>query len=73
MPYLQGSVIAIWEGPTVAKIENEALNKMVVGLWRIRALEEYNMFIFIKVLEVFTKECTCCPSPKVLDAIGIFV
>jgi hypothetical protein len=48
-------VIAIWEGPTVAKIQNETLNEMVAGLWRIRDLEEYNMFIFIKVLVVFTK------------------
>jgi len=46
---------------------------MVAGLWRIRDLEEYNMFIFIKVLEVLTKEFTCCPSPKVLDAIDIFL
>jgi hypothetical protein len=55
MPYLKGNVIAIWEGPTVAKIQNETLNEMVAGLWRIRDLEEYNMFIFIKVLVVFTK------------------
>jgi hypothetical protein len=55
MPYLQGSVIAIWEGPTIAKIQNETLNEMVAGLWRIRDLKEYNMFIFIKVLVVFTK------------------
>ena len=37
------------------KIQNETLNEMVAGLWRIRDLEEYNMFIFIKVLVVFTK------------------
>jgi hypothetical protein len=55
MPYLQGSVIAIWEGPTIAKIHNETLNEMVAGLWRISDLKEYNMFIFIKVLVVFTK------------------
>ena len=28
---------------------------MVAGFWRISALEEYNMFIFNDVLEVFTK------------------
>ena len=55
MSYLQGSVIAIWEGPTVAKIQNETLNEMVAGLWRIRDLKEYNMYIFIKVLVIFTK------------------
>jgi hypothetical protein len=45
---------------------------MVAGLWRIRDLEEYNMFIFIKVLVVFTKNAQVVCT-KSLASIGIFV
>jgi hypothetical protein len=64
-------VISIWEGPTVAKIQNETLNEMVAGLWRIRDLEEYNMFIFIKVLVVFMKNAHV--YQKKFSFHGIFV